>query len=48
VETNHQKNKSPKKHAKRKQVHLSKKELEELMGVNMPVYVRHKGAIRRK
>ncbi|MEH7093952.1 hypothetical protein [Neobacillus vireti] len=40
--------KSPKKKRKRKQEQLSTKDIEELMGMNMPVYTRHNGAIRRK
>ncbi len=33
---------------KPQQEKLSKKDLEELMGVNKSVYIRHNGAIRRK
>jgi len=37
--------KSPKKRKKEK---LSRKDIEELMGVHQDIYARHKGAIRRK
>jgi hypothetical protein len=39
--------KSPKKR-KKKQEQLSTKDIQELMGMNMQVYTRHNGAIRRK
>ncbi|WP_197031358.1 hypothetical protein [Bacillus sp. UNC438CL73TsuS30] len=38
--------KSPKNKQKKEQ--LSRKDIEELMGINKPVYTRHNGAIRRK
>jgi hypothetical protein len=41
-----QQSKSPKK--KRNKEKLSRKDIEDLMGINSPVYERHKGAIRRK
>jgi hypothetical protein len=40
-----QQSKSPKKRKKEK---LSRKDVEELMGMNMDTYARHKGAIRRR
>jgi hypothetical protein len=42
-----QQNKSPKKRMKKKE-QLSTKDIQELMGMNMPVYTRKNGAIRRK
>jgi hypothetical protein len=45
-EKKQQHDKSPNK--KRKQEKLSAKDIQELMGMNMPVYTRKNGAIRRK
>ncbi|WP_200886098.1 hypothetical protein [Heyndrickxia ginsengihumi] len=36
------------KSQKRKSERLTKYEIEDLMGINMPVYERRRGAIRRK
>ena len=37
--------KSPKQHKKEK---LTRRDLEDLMGINQQIYTRHNGAIRRK
>jgi predicted metallo-beta-lactamase superfamily hydrolase len=47
-EKKQQQNKSPKKKHKKQKEQLSTKDIQELMGMNMPVYTRHNGAVRRK
>ncbi|MEJ9210108.1 hypothetical protein [Bacillus smithii] len=37
-----------KRQQKRKSEHFSRREIEDLMGMNRPVYERRRGAIRRK
>ncbi|NRD80297.1 hypothetical protein HPT25_23530 [Bacillus sp. BRMEA1] len=48
-EKNKQQSKSPKKRAvKVSESKLSRKDLEDLMGIHRDVYTRHNGALRRK